>query len=147
MSTMTVAIKGQRRGRPRRVESFSEWMAKLDSQVEATYQKVAKRLPVERLLSPAQRRIVEMLVEHLRSLPEIAPTENTYNKPEYKHVNSILTRLFQAKYPQWTAKTKDGSYDVGAIPNGESSTFYWLLRNCAGRAPEEAADTACDDAD
>ncbi|HWQ55917.1 MAG TPA: hypothetical protein VN442_19670 [Bryobacteraceae bacterium] len=113
----------------------------MDSQVEAAYQKVAKRLPAERLLSPAQHRIVEMLTEHLRSLPEIAPTENTYNKPEYKHVNGILTRLFQAKYPQWTAKTKDGSYDVEAIPNGESNTFYWLLRNCAGRAPEEAADT------
>lgn len=144
-STQTTPQQGHRRGRPRRVESFSDWMCRIDSQVEAAYRKVCERPPAEHLLSPAQRRIVEMLVEHLRSLPQIGPTENAYKKPEYEHVNVILTRLFQAKYPSWTARTSDGLHVAEEIPNGEASTLYWLLRNCAGRAPEELADDEDDD--
>jgi hypothetical protein len=137
----------RRRGRQRRTESFSEWMARIDTQVEAAYRQVSSRLPVERLLSPAQRRIVEMLAEHLRSLPELGPGEDAYGKPEYHNVNVILTELFRAKYPHWTAKTSNGTHDVGALPKDGYPTFERLLRNCAGRAPEEIEETYDDDRD
>jgi hypothetical protein len=79
-----------------------------------------------------------MLIEHMRSLPRLQPGENAYEKKEYFHVNTILTRLFRAKYPEWTQTTKSGSWDVNTIPNGEAWLFSKLLRGCAGApVPEE----------
>ena len=126
-----------RRGRRRAPEAFADWMARIDSQVESEYRRVCKAPPMARLLSANQRRIVEMLAEHLRSLPALKDGEDFYKKPEYNIINRLLVEVFLAKYPQWTQTTETGSRYVGALPNGEGKVFERLLRNCAGRAPEE----------
>jgi hypothetical protein len=83
-----------------------------------------------------------MLIEHMRTLPEISAEESAYDKKEYFHINQILTRLFRAKYPGWTkmiSRNGESAHDADALPNGESRAFYFMLRNCAGRAPAEIA--------
>ena len=70
---------------------------KTESYVEAMAQKICTRLPAEKALTGSQRRILEMLAEHLRSLPVLAQGENAYGKRQYYHVNCILVQLFQAK--------------------------------------------------
>jgi len=114
----------------------------MDTQVEAEAARVCAKLPAERLLNQHQRRIVEMLVEHMRSLPQLAAGEKAFGKKEYQRINSILTHLFCAKYPTWDKLTPDGRYDVDEIPNGEGKVFCRLLNNCGGRAPEETVQTA-----
>lgn len=131
------APQRRKRGRPRKVESFADWMARVDAEVDTMARKVAKDPPSYAWLSAAQRRIVQMLIEHMRALPELGDAENVYDKKEYSFVNRILTNLFRAKYPEWTQLSKDGAHDVGCIPNGEGEVFKWILRNCAGRAPAE----------
>jgi hypothetical protein len=137
--------KAASRGRTRKMESFADWMVRMDTQVEAMAARVCTKPPAERLLNQHQRRIVEMLIEHMRSLPRLAVGENPYKKKEYDHVNVILTKLFEAKYPEWKQRTADGLKSVDAIPNGESAVFHRLLRNCAGRAPEKVAEYEDDD--
>lgn len=100
----------------------------MDTQVETMAEKVCKQPPAAKLLNPEQRRIVEMLIEHMRNLPPLQRGENCYNKPEYRVVNSLLTDLFGKKYPEWTKKTSNGLKDVDAIPNGEGAVFALLLR-------------------
>jgi hypothetical protein len=129
----------KRRGRPRKVESFADWMARVDCEVDAMARAVAKEPPSYAYLHPAQRRIVQMLIEHMRSLPELKSGEDALNKPEYEYINRITTHLFKWKYPSWTQTTKGGSLALEAIPNGEGKTVDWMLRNCAGRAPVETA--------
>jgi hypothetical protein len=134
----TESATGRVRRLPRRrVESFADWMARVDAEVEETARKIERRPPTYAWLHPAQRRIVQMLIEHLRSLPELHPDEDPHHRQEYCHTNQILTSLFLAKYPNWTQRTKSGLRDGEAIPNGEGEQFSWMLRNCAGRAPAE----------
>ena len=108
-------------------------------EVEETARKMERKPPTYAWLHPAQRRIVQMLIEHLRSLPELHAGENAFDKRECDHVNTILMHLFLAKYPNWTQRTKDGFRDGSAIPNGEGEQLSWMLRNCAGRAPAETS--------
>ena len=125
-----------RRGRPRRAESFAEWMARVDTQVETAYRKVCAAPPAARLLNAHQRRIVEMLVEHMRSLPQLQPGEDPYKLPAYSRIRAVLTNLFRAKHPDWKPDNM-GFYWVDGIPAGDCAVFERLFRNCAGRAPEE----------
>lgn len=136
-----------RRGRPRKVESYTDWMSRIDASVDTMAHKMERQPPSYAYLHPAQRRIVQMLIEHMRSLPEITGGEQSYMKPEYVTVNGILALLFKAKYPFWTERTTNGHLNLTGLPNGEYATFTWLLHNCAGWAPLEAAtrDTEDDD--
>jgi hypothetical protein len=137
---------GRRRGRQRRTESFSEWMARMDTQVEATYRQVASRLPIERLLIPEQRRIVEMLVEYMRSLPLVQPGEDPWEVPTYDPMRTILRTLFRAKHPDWKPD-RNGTYLLDSLPAGQGAEYIRLLRNCAGRSPIEVTDDDRDDRD
>lgn len=136
-TTAKPGVAQKRRGRPRKVESYADWMARVDAQVDSMAREVAKQPPTYAWLHPAQRRIVQMLIEHLRSLPELKAGESAYGKEDYSPVNQILTVLFKCKYPEWQLRTKTGNLDVFGIPNGEGKDFGWMLRNCAGEAPAE----------
>ena len=61
----------KRRGRPRRKESFADWMDRLDMQVDREAERLTAERTILRPLSPGQRRIVQMLIEHLRRLPTL----------------------------------------------------------------------------
>ena len=136
-----------RRGRPRKVESYADWMAHIDAQVDAAARDIERKPPTYAYLHPAQKRIVQMLIEHMRSLPEITPNESECDKPEYRIVGKLLSNLYETKYPQW-AKAADGVRYVMDIPNGEGRPYLWMLRNCAGRAPIEIETVAaCPDDD
>jgi hypothetical protein len=80
-----------------------------------------------------------MLIEHLRSLPELEQGKGCFDRAEYGPVNRILKELFAAKYPAWALEPRlsAGNWDVYKIPNGEGREYEWMLRNCAGRAPIE----------
>jgi hypothetical protein len=129
----------KRRGRPKKVESYADWMARVDASVDAMARTMERKPPTFAYLHPAQRRIVQMLIEHLRALPEIREGESAYEKREYGTVNRVLKELFLAKYPAWAQAPRcaSGSFDVGTLPGNEGTNFGWMLRNCAGRAPIE----------
>ena len=75
-----------------------------------------------------------MLIEHLRSLPELRQGENCRGKAEYQVVDVLLASLFRAKYPSWR-EIVPGYRCTGHLPNDEGANYEWMLRNCAGRAP------------
>lgn len=129
-----------------RVESYAEWMARIDDQVEAEFQKVTKRPPLYRWLSTSQRGIVEMLVEYLRTLPELASGEDAFEKASYVPAKLILTRIFQAKYPEWKAR-RDGIFYIDDIPNGGDRVYTRLLKGCGGRIPVEPVQSAAEEDD
>ena len=125
------------RGRPRQAESYTDWMARMDTEVDVMARKLCA-VPAARQLTGPQRRILEMLAEHMRALPLLQPGESPYDIPAYLHVRCILTRLFRAKYPDWKVG-KDGEWWIDSIPAGECAVYDDLFRNCAGRAPAPAA--------
>ena len=135
-----------RRGRPRKVESYADWMAHIDAQVDAAARDIERKPPTYAYLHPAQKRIVQMLIEHMRSLPEITAGEDECAKPDYQIVKKLLSNLYEKKYPNWVAKVAGGTRYVMDIPNGEGRHYLWMLRDCAGRAPIEVS-TADDDDD
>jgi len=132
--------------RPRKIESYADWMARIDAHVDTMARRVEREPPSYAWLHPAQRRIVQMLIERMRMLPEIRNGEDVFAKPEYFHVKRIITHLFRAKYPDWNPQ-KDGIRYVSEIPNGEGDQYCWMLRNCAGRAPAEKREIERDDDD
>ena len=141
-------VPARRRGRPRRVESFSEWMARIDIEVEQQARKVEARLPADRLLTCHQRRIVEMLIEHMRSLPVIPAGEDCTNHSAYGTMNFILTHIFRAKYPSWQKRFLNGSMDLDGLEYEPRMLFLQLLRNCGGyAAPDYAASSRSEDDD
>jgi hypothetical protein len=119
---------------PNRDESFADWKVRIDAGVDSAARSVEKLPP----LLPAQGRIVQMLVDHLNSLPLLAAGENAFWKKSYSYVNQILTTLFLEKYPEWEDRrlTSRGTYDVEMIP-ADGELLVWLMRNCAGGAPRE----------
>src|SRR5262245_43582428 len=110
---------GKKRGRPRTVESFSEWMARIDIEVTKAAEKFSRKVPAKRALTGPQTRILEMLADHMRSLPAPLANESHFSKPAFSTMNEILTTLFKAKYPAWvgTKRAKNGSMDVEALPH------------------------------
>ena len=118
----------------------------MDTECEIEVRKMSSRLPAERLLTTEQRRIVEMLAEHLRNLKPIPSGESAYSYPEYTHVNVILTQLFKAKFPHWTKRALDGCMDLDGLPRDAHLDFERLFRNCGGRYVTElgAAEAAAD---
>jgi hypothetical protein len=77
---------------------------RIDAEVDAMARKVQEDPPAYAWLHPAQRRTVQVLIEHMRSLPDPSPGESGFDKPEYSIVvNALLTRLFRVKYPDWKA--------------------------------------------
>lgn len=137
-----------RRGRPRKVESYADWMSRVDAEVDAAARSMERKPPTYAYLHPAQKRIVQMLIEHMRSLPELRKAENCWEKKEYLTVNRIVRLLFAEKYPEWEDKPrlKDG-WDVSQIPNQEGKVYEWMMRNCAGRSPAKVAARDTDDDD
>src|ERR1035441_5143288 len=93
-----------RRGRPRKVESYADWMAHIDAQVDAAARDIERKPPTYAYLHPAQKRIVQMLIEHMRSLPTITAGEDECAKPDYQIVKKLLSNLYEKKYPNWVAK-------------------------------------------
>jgi hypothetical protein len=92
---------------PIRAESFAEWMARADMEVAMTAAAISgaekKIAPsadfsYERL-HPAQRRIVQMVVELLQGLPRPLPGNPNWDTDAYGPVRRILRELFLAKYP------------------------------------------------
>ena len=140
---MTVTTKSTpaRRGRPCKVESYADWMSRVDAEVDHMARSMERKPPTYAYLHPAQKRIVQMLIEYMRSLPELTAGENIWHKKEYRPVNTILKELFLAKYPEWARapKTTNGSWDSNALRASESKVLEWMLRNCAGRSPAEVA--------
>lgn len=136
---MPTTIAPTRRGRPpRKIESIADWMARIDKEVDEAARKIERKPPTYASLNPAQKRIVELIIEHLRGLPELARGEDCYEK--YETMNVILTELFKAKFPAWLSapRAKSGRMDANALPAGECKNLRWLLRNCASRmAPPE----------
>ena len=114
--TTNTPAPDKRRGRPRKVEPYADWMARIDASVDTMARKMERKPPTYAYLHPAQRRIVRMLIEHLRSLPELAQGGNCYDKPEYLTVNRILKEMFLAKYPAWAQAPKGGGcWDVDKL--------------------------------
>jgi len=142
------AEPAKRRGRPRKQQSFAEWMLAVDAEVSAMVKKVEKEPPMYTHLGPSQKRLVEMLIAHLKTLPRLGDSERVYDKKEYGCVNTILCALFLAKYPNWTERSSDGRHAVDKLPNGEGKTFEWILRGCAGgTGPMEPVHQDDDDED
>lgn len=131
--------------RKRRPESFADWMARVDAEVDQAARAIAKKPPTFACLHPAQRRIVQMLIEHLRSLPALQSGESALMKKEYGTINIVLTALYVHKYPAWKCRLHSGHRFVDDLPDGECAVFQKMIRNCAGRAPAELA--SCDDND
>jgi hypothetical protein len=125
--------KRTRRRREPEPVSFSEWMACMDNEVEKVACKTGSQMPAKRFLSTAQLRILEMLAEHLRSLPPLQKDESCFSKPQYDDVNVITTILFEAKYPGRRKREGRKNYDVDDLPGDAGKDLTWLLQNCAGR--------------
>jgi hypothetical protein len=132
---MATTVAPARRGRPRKIESIADWMARIDKEVDEAARKIERKPPTYASLNPAQKRIVELLIEHLRRLPELERDEDFYEK--YWSMNVILTELFKEKYPAWlsTSRSKYGRMDPKKLPDEEGKNFRWLLRNCACLMP------------
>lgn len=64
------------------MESYAGWMARIDAQVDDMARKMERQPPTYTWLHSAQRRIVQMLIEHLRSLPELKSGESALDKPD-----------------------------------------------------------------
>lgn len=138
MATTTTVLAQSKTRRPRqKTDSFADWMARMDTQVEAAARKICNRVPMERVLNGAQRRILEMLAEYLRSLPALNCNESPFDKPGYARINIILEQLFSAKYPDWVARPSQAKRVIADLPNEAVTAYRFLLRNCAGRAPEQ----------
>lgn len=131
--------------RRKKPTSFADWMAKLDADVTDMARKMERKPPTFADLHPAQRRIVQMVIDHLRGLPGIGADENEFSKPEYVAVNRILSELFTVKYPGWVVRAGRVRRDIEDIPNGEGKAFSWMMRNCAGHAVVEPGDEGDDD--
>lgn len=136
----------RRRGRPRKVESFSDWMARIDIEVEEMTRKAHAESPASKVLTGPQRRIVEMLAEHLRFLPVLQKGEDPRTKPEFKRIWNILHELFIAKHPEWQPR-KDGIRYTNDLPRGQHANYEYLLRNVGGYAPPECCGRDDDDDD
>ena len=54
-------------------ESYADWMARIDCEVDALARQMERKPPTYDTLHPAQRKIVGMLIAHLRSLPKLKP--------------------------------------------------------------------------
>jgi hypothetical protein len=119
----TVQTTQKRRGRPRKQESFANWMARIDAEVDAVARKMERQPPTYAWLHPAQKRIVEMLNEHMRSLPSIGPSEDECQKPEYLLVKTFLVGFYERKYPNWVRLPGNTSRYINDIPNGEGKDF------------------------
>ncbi len=130
---MATTVAPTRRGRPRKIESVADWMARIDKTVDEAARKIESKPPTYASLNPAQKRIVELLIEHLRGLPELHQGENFYEK--YEAMNIILTELFKAKFPAWLSapRTRTGRMNPDHLPAGEGKSLEWMLRNCACR--------------
>ena len=122
-----------------KTESFADWMARIDASVDAAVKRIERQPLTYDSLNPAQKCFINMLIEHLRSLPRRRRNECAFRKPEYAHVNYILTILYCAKYPAFarSKRTDRDNYDIANLPNGEDRTCEWILRNCASGAPAE----------
>src|SRR5262249_53958181 len=86
-TTTKIEAPSRRRGRPRKKESYADWVARIDAEVETTARQMERQPPTYAWLHPAQRRIVQMLIEHLRSLPALQQGEGYFEKPEYGWIN------------------------------------------------------------
>lgn len=129
---MATTVTPARRGRPRKIESFADWMDRIDKEVDEAARKIERKPPTYSSLNSAQRKIVQVLIDHLRGLPELEPGESPFTK--YDTVNRILTELFRAKFPEWKDTPRiNGHLDVDRLPEGESQFYMWMLRNCACR--------------
>jgi hypothetical protein len=120
----------KRRGRPK--ESYADWMARIVASVDAMARTMERKPPSFAYLHPAQRRIVQMLIEHMRSLPELGRDEWPFKKAEYTTVSRILKELFLAKYPEWARAPKmlDGCWDVAQLPAREGD----VITSCSATA-------------
>lgn len=123
-----------KRGRPPKKESFASWLQRIDAEVETAAREAAKQPLSLSELPPGQRKIVEMLIGHLRTLPRLRGREEFWRKPEYGHINGILTRLFRAQHPEWdnSPRLRDGSFDETQLPQAARDDFRFMLENCAG---------------
>jgi hypothetical protein len=132
-NTEPAVDSGRRRGRSRKVESYSDWMARIDAEVDAAARatvKEARKPPAT--LCPAQHSLVEMLIEYLHGLPELTKGENALEKEAYFPIQMLLFGLFSAKYPEWAKGRRGSQLNIKEIPNGDGRQFEWMLYNCAG---------------
>lgn len=125
-------VTPRRRGRPRKTESFAAWMARIDAEVSAKVRQVEKEPPLFADLHPAQRKIVLMMIEHLRSLPRLQPGESPWGKREYRLVNTLLGDLFEIRYPEWKLRNGESKRFITDLPHGEGQNFEYMLKYCAG---------------
>lgn len=124
--------------RRRTPESFADWMARIDDEVEEMVRTVSRKVPAWEHLNPHQRRICEMVAEFLRSLPALNEGEDPFNKPAYLPVKAIISTLFSVKYPQWT-QSKDGLRYIDNLPGNEPAVYRRLLTHCASQRFENLA--------
>ena len=94
-------VRTVKRGRPRKVESYADWMARIDAQVDEAARRAEKLPPSFTSLHPAQRRLIQMFIDYLKRLPGLAPNESVFEKQEYRFVNYLITDIFIQKYPEW----------------------------------------------